>query len=68
MEEQHYPGPDDSWKLEWDEFVRAIHDGRSYWGTPEDGVRAMAMIDALYRSARMGSVVRLDDPCVVAEP
>ena len=52
MNEEVFDGPDLSWQLEWSDFVHAILDGKSYWGTPEDGVAAMAMIDALYRSAR----------------
>lgn len=57
MNEEAFKGPDLSWQLEWDEFVEAVEKGRTYCGTPEEGVRAMAMIDALYRSAQSGTVV-----------
>lgn len=46
-----FEGPDESWKLEWDEFVRAIAHGSPYSGGPADGLLAMTMLDALYRSA-----------------
>jgi predicted dehydrogenase len=55
MNEEVFDGPDLSWQLEWSDYVHAILDGKPYWGTPEDGVAAMAMIGALYRSARSNS-------------
>lgn len=51
MEEIVFDQPDFSWQLEWQEFVAAIENGTPYLGTPEDGVAAMKMLDALYRSA-----------------
>ncbi|MGO9455414.1 MAG: Gfo/Idh/MocA family protein [Candidatus Binataceae bacterium] len=54
MVEEAFEGPDSSWTLEWRDFVRAILDPRDYLGTPEEGVAAMATVDALYRSARAG--------------
>jgi predicted dehydrogenase len=58
--ERTYPGPDVSWVAEWEDFVGAVVDGRSpRHGSPEDGVAAMRMIDALYRSARAGGVVQV---------
>ncbi len=59
VNEELFGGPDLSWQLEWDDFVHAVDERRTYWGTPEEGVRAMAMIDALYRSARSGALVQL---------
>jgi predicted dehydrogenase len=52
MERLPFPGPDQSWALEWDDFVRGVLDGRPYLGNAEDGLVAMATLDALYRSAR----------------
>src|SRR5208282_3271847 len=52
--EEAFEGPDSSWALEWQDFVRAILDSRDYLGTPQEGVAAMATVDALYRSARAG--------------
>jgi predicted dehydrogenase len=58
LEEEAFPGPDGSWALEWDDFVAAIRDDRPPGhGTAADGVAAMRMIDALYRSAREGAIV-----------
>jgi predicted dehydrogenase len=52
VDETRYPEGDDSWAAEWDDFVTAIRTGRPpRYGTPGDGVAAMRMIDALYRSA-----------------
>jgi predicted dehydrogenase len=56
--ERSFPGPDASWAAEWDDFVGAVVEGRPpRHGTPADGVAAMRMIDALYRSAREGGIV-----------
>ena len=52
MKEMVFDQPDFSWKLEWEEFLAAVETGSPYLGTPEDGVAAMRMLDALYRSAR----------------
>jgi predicted dehydrogenase len=60
VKEEIFDGPDDSWQLEWQDFVQGVTEGTSYLGRPEDGVAAMAMIDALYRSARNGVPERLD--------
>ncbi len=59
MHEELFDGPDLSWKSEWADFVSAVTEGGAYWGTPEEGVAAMAMIDALYQSARSGAVALL---------
>lgn len=52
LEETVFEEPDMSWQLEWQEFLTAIETGASYWGTPQEGVAAMKMLDALYRSAK----------------
>lgn len=52
MEEIVFDQPDFSWQLEWEDFVNAIETGSSYLGTPEDGVAAMKMLNALYCSAK----------------
>ena len=49
--------PDGSWRLEWEDFVRATQGGEGMLGTADDGVTAMRMVDALYRSAASGTVV-----------
>jgi predicted dehydrogenase len=55
--EESFTGPDLSWQLEWQDFVRAIGEGGTCLGTAEEGVAAMATIDALYRSAATGAPV-----------
>lgn len=57
LAEETFNGPDCSWKLEWQDFIQAIHGEGVCLGTAEDGVAAMAMIDALYRSAVAGEPV-----------
>lgn len=49
--EEHFPGPDVSWGLEWEDFVQALDTGTPRHGGIEDGLAAMRMIDALYRSS-----------------
>jgi predicted dehydrogenase len=56
---ESFDGPDDSWRLEWADFMGALTTGADYLGTSADGVTAMAMIDALYRSAQAGAVVEM---------
>jgi predicted dehydrogenase len=59
MDEIAFEGPDESWSLEWDDFIGAILRETPYWGTPEDGLAAMRIVDALYRSARANAPVTL---------
>jgi predicted dehydrogenase len=47
-----YPGPDVSWRDEWNDFTAAIRDGSPYFGTPEEGLRVMRALHALYASSR----------------
>ncbi len=59
LEEEEFPGEDVSWRLEWEDFVAGVRIGRLTQGGPEDGVAAMRMIDALYRSAESGTIVEV---------
>ena len=59
IQQEAFPGPDESWTHEWAEFVEAIISGGPYQGTPTEGVQVMQTLDALYQSARTGSVVAL---------
>jgi predicted dehydrogenase len=52
MDRFPFPGPDQSWALEWDDFLGGVLDGRPYLGGAEDGLIAMTTLDALYRSTR----------------
>lgn len=54
--EESFPGPDRSWTLEWEDFVEALGSGRLQHGGVADGLAAMRMIDALYRSAASGLI------------
>jgi len=54
-----YGEEDTSWQLEWVDFLNAIHTGSEMLGTADDGVIAMRMLDALYRSAKSESVVKV---------
>jgi len=52
--QQVFEGEDGSWRREWVDFVTAVTQGTSMLGSPDEGVVAMGMLDALYRSARSG--------------
>ena len=54
-----FPGPDVSWREEWQAFVSAIENGTEPMGNGWDGYRANRMIEAVYRSARTGRTVRI---------
>jgi predicted dehydrogenase len=55
VEELVFDQPDASWELEWQDFMNAIAARSPYLGTPAEGVNAMRMLDALYRSAKAGA-------------
>lgn len=60
MSEELFDQPDLSWRDEWDDLVRVLtKGGGTCWGTPSDGVAAMAMISGLYESAQKGKMVSL---------
>lgn len=49
-----YRGGDRSWHIEWQEFVQAVKARRQPLGNGEDGLRAMELVQAVYRAARTG--------------
>ena len=51
IENREFPGDDISWALEWSEFKAAMDEKRTPLGSIDDGVAAMSVIDALYRSS-----------------
>lgn len=57
IEDLVYEGPDESWALEWADFIAGVDDGSTYLGTPVDGLSAMSMLAALYQSAKTGALV-----------
>ena len=56
-----FPGPDISWGEEWKEFVSAIRENREPMGNGEDGVEAMRMIEAVYRSSRENRPIKISE-------
>jgi len=56
-----FPGPDESWQREWEEFVAAIREQREPLGSGTDGLKAMQMIEAVYKSSASGVAVNLQD-------
>ena len=62
IEESSYAGPDESWRLEWEDFVGAVVRGSSYQGTASDGVAVMRVLEALYQSARTSQQVSIGGP------
>lgn len=61
METWEFPGPDISWQAEWEEFKKAIQEGRQPLGNGHDGYQAARVIDAIYESSKTGRVVELED-------
>ncbi|GAA5513430.1 glucose--fructose oxidoreductase [Deinococcus carri] len=51
---------EDQFGLEMDHFAQCIRQGKTPWTPGEEGVQDHRIMDALYRSARSGEVVRLD--------
>ena len=51
LETTVFDGPDDSWALEWSDFIGHILNKTAYWGAPEDGLAAMRIIDGIYSSS-----------------
>lgn len=67
VEETVFPDEDRSWNLEWDDFMAAVANGHApLHGTVGDGLAVMCMLQALYTSARSGSVVELCVPDAAA--
>jgi len=59
IKKESFPGPDESWRLEWENFVHAIRDGVVPNGSLEDGVEANRVVDAIYESSRLNKPVFL---------
>lgn len=55
-----YEDSDPSWANEWSEFLNALREGRQPLGNGQEGLRAMEIADALYRSARAGAIVSVE--------
>jgi predicted dehydrogenase len=59
VHEERFEGEDLSWSNEWDSFLNRIETGHGNDGLPQDGLIAMRMVDAIYRSARGGCAVTI---------
>jgi predicted dehydrogenase len=49
-----FEGPDNSWQLEWSDFIGAVRDGHEPLSSGEDALGTMAVIAAFYKSASSG--------------
>ena len=56
-----FPGPDISWEAEWKEFLSAIRENREPMGNGKDGLEAMRMIEAVYRSSKENRPIRIKE-------
>jgi predicted dehydrogenase len=56
-----FSGPDISWEMEWREFVSAIKENREPMGNGQDGLEAMRMIEAVYRSSKENRPIRIKE-------
>jgi predicted dehydrogenase len=57
----NFPLPDDSWRLEWNDFCEAIKTGRKPQGTAHDGLRALQIIAGAYESASQNKWVNVGE-------
>jgi len=56
-----FPGPDISWEAEWKEFLSAIRENREPMGNGKDGLEAMRMIEAVYRSSKENRPIKIKE-------
>jgi len=56
-----FPGPDISWEMEWKEFLSAIRENRDPVGSGQDGLEAMRMIEAVYRSSKENRPIKIKE-------
>lgn len=56
-----FSGPDISWEAEWKEFLSAIRENREPMGNGKDGLEAMRMIEAVYRSSKENRPIRIKE-------
>jgi predicted dehydrogenase len=56
-----FSGPDISWEAEWKEFLSAIRENREPMGNGKDGLEAMRMIEAVYRSSKENRPIKIKE-------
>ena len=54
----NYPGEDQSWRTEFEDFVAAVNDGRRPCGDIADAVANLAIVDEIYRKVPSMIIVR----------
>ena len=54
-----YEEKDNSWCLEWEDFMRGIEAGAAYYGTPSDGIKSMKIIEAMYCSSKLNKPIEI---------
>ena len=59
-ETTEFRGGDSSWYEEWKEFAAAIEENREPLGNGFDGLEALRLVNAVYESARRGTVVKFN--------
>lgn len=55
----YFRGGDKSWKLEWEDFLRAITTGEEPVGNGEDGLASMKIALAAYEAERQGVIAKV---------
>lgn len=55
--EWEFSGPDKSWEEEWKDFTLSIQQNRQPLGSAQEGLKAMKIVDAVYRSSKLGAAV-----------
>ncbi|MEW6607763.1 MAG: Gfo/Idh/MocA family oxidoreductase [bacterium] len=54
-----FTNEDTSWIDEWEDFTGAVTENRQPLGNGYDGLKAMELIDAVYKSSKQGCVIKL---------
>ncbi|MCL5675818.1 MAG: Gfo/Idh/MocA family oxidoreductase [Patescibacteria group bacterium] len=54
-----YRDEDSSWKREWEEFLLAVENKKSLIGSAEDGLMAMKLVEAAYRSSSKEKAINI---------
>ena len=52
-----FRGNDFSWQKEWEEFARAIKTRKQPIGNGLDGLKAIKIVNAIYKSSKIGKVI-----------
>lgn len=58
--EEVFFSEDLSWKLEWEDFVSGIKNNGAYHSQPQESIRVMSVLEALYRSHNENRSIHID--------